>query len=392
MKLRRSAPASALAALILLAACGGGDEAPATSGAGGAAGASGAGGRPAGAPGSDVTDLAALPVDADGPFLVGYRVVERTYTPPGQTGPRKLKVHLWYPAAETNDDNPNYGPLHDPLAYRDAKVTKPVDPAGFPVVVHSHGSSSFAGSSPFLVHRFVSQGWVFVAPDHTGNLLLDPPNTKDRPIALYYERPLDISQALDALAEDATLGPLSRTSRVAMTGHSFGGYTTWVSAGAALDPAAVMKQCDSGSYKAPCTDAERAAFAGALAEPRVVAAIPMAGGNGDTDWYGPSGQSQVKVPLFMMTGSEDGPQSAADALSRISGVPLTWIDIQGGCHQTFSLGGCKDISDSDSFSIVSTYALAFARVHVLGDATPRIAKILDGSELVDPRVTLKKKD
>ncbi|MCC6647825.1 MAG: hypothetical protein IT374_19940 [Polyangiaceae bacterium] len=372
-----------------LAACGGGGgdgDPPAQSGAAGAAGAGG------GVPGADVKDLTSLPVDQDGPFLVGYRSFAHTYTPPGQTAPRKIQIHVWYPAAETNDDNPNYGPLRDPAAYRDAAPTSPVEAGGFPVVVHSHGSSSFGGSSPFLVHRFVSHGWVFVAPDHTGNLLLDPPNQQDRPIALYYERPLDVSQALDALAADAALGPSSRTSRVVMTGHSFGGYTTWVSAGATLDPAAVDQQCKSGGFKAPCTDAERAAFAGQLSDPRIVAAIPMAGGNDSTDWYGQGGQDHVRVPLFMMTGSEDGPGSAAAALARITQVPLTWIDIEGGCHQSFSLGGCKDIPDADSFSIVSTYALAFARRHGLGDASARVAAILDGTETVNPRVTLKRKN
>ena len=335
-------------------------------------------------------DLLALPVETDGPFLVGYRKLSHTYTPKGQTTPRTILVHVWYPATEKNDASPIYGPLIDLDAYTDAPAMTPVRAEGFPVLVYSHGSNSFGGSAKFLLHRFVSNGWVYIAPDHTGNLLLDSTADKDRPIAMYYERSLDVSEALSFVKADATLGPRIASDRVVMAGHSYGGFTSWATAGAKFDAAAVKKQCDAMIFQAPCTQAEVDAFAAGVRDPRVIAAIPMAGGNGSTDWFGQTGQDSVEVPLLIMSGTED-PASAEEAFSRVSGVDLSWIHIDGACHQTFSLGGCKNIPDAESFAIVNAYSLAFARKHLLSDTSARTVGLTDGSMSASPRVTFKHK-
>ena len=47
------------------------------------------------------------------------------------------------------------------------------------------------------------------------------------------------------------------------------------------------------------------------------------------------------------------------------------------------------IDDALQGPIVGTYALAFARRHLLGDADPAVRAILDGTRAVHERVTLR---
>jgi hypothetical protein len=68
------------------------------------------------------------------------------------------------------------------------------------------------------------------------------------------------------------------------------------------------------------------------------------------------------------------------------GVDYTWIDLEGGCHQAFAMGGCGGLPTDEGFTIVNTWAMAFARAHVLEARDARVDGILDGSESVSPRV------
>ncbi len=112
----------------------------------------------------------------------------------------------------------------------------------------------------------------------------------------------------------------------------------------------------------------------------------MAGGA--SDWI--ASYQSVTVPMFLMTGTEDDVGAPA-LLDRTAGVALTWIEITGGCHQLFAFGGCKSVPDQEGFAIVGTYALAFARRHLEGDASARVAGILDGTVAVSPRVKLQRR-
>jgi hypothetical protein len=117
----------------------------------------------------------------------------------------------------------------------------------------------------------------------------------------------------------------------------------------------------------------------------------MAGGQADV--FAKDGLDTATRPALLMTGTLD--KVGADALfDGISGVDLTWIEIEGGCHQLFGLGNavlgdaaCTDLPDEEGFAIVNTWLLAMLRAHVLDD--PSVSGILSGEEPVSPRVTVK---
>lgn len=323
-------------------------------------------------------------VDKVGPYNVGHRTLEVTYRPPGQTADRTIPVDVFYPTLDAEGEHPKYLKIFtDADVFEEASVAPPPTSAGYPVHVYSHGSNGFGGTSSDMAHWFSSHGWVYVAPNHVGNVL--GTGEGKRPVALYYLRSTDVTAALDAVEKLAAPDPLAgklRTKRVLMSGHSFGTLTTWASSGAPFDVAAIKAKCAAGEFVAPCTDAELAVFEKGVADPRVVAGIPMAGGA--SDWFPTTAYDAPKKPMLLMTGSLD--TSGKDVFARTTSNDLTWLEFEGGCHQLFALGGCPAFPEKDGWALTNTWAFAFGRRHVLGDASAKTTAIVTGTTALDPRI------
>lgn len=325
-----------------------------------------------------------------GPFRTGYRVLSITYTPPTASAPRTIPVHVWYPTWALSGPIAVYQRLvMDRESFRDAPPAPPAHMGGYPVHVYSHGDRGFGGSSAFVARYFASHGWITVAPDHVGNTLSDTPSP--RPYALYHLRSRDVSAALDAVERLPMTDPIRQlgaiiTNRTVLSGHSFGTHTVWTSAGATFDVERIRPNCTAANA---CNDADMMAFAMTnYHDARFVAGIPMAGSI-NRSLFGPMGHTSVtNFPMLAMSGTAD-PVGADTQFDSTAPMPLTWIDIRGGCHQFFALGGCADIPDSEQDRIVSTWALAFARRHVLDDRSALVQSVIDGSMPVSDRVTLR---
>jgi predicted dienelactone hydrolase len=331
-------------------------------------------------------------VDAPGPFAVGYRSMPFEYLPAGQTEMRTSVLHIWYPTLAPNGTHPRYGGLFtDTVAWVDAPLAAPahVDAASgehrYPLLVHSHGWQAFGGSSWMMLDRFASHGFVVIAPEHTGSLLAayDDP----RPIAHYYERALDVTAAIDLVRDLPASDPLSglvATDRAVLSGHSFGVHTVWATTGATFDVPRIEASFEpAGMY----TDAELAVFAAGVRDPRIVAAIPIAG-DIDEDFFGDTGHTSVSVPLLSITGSEDSVDGQAQLDQVSPPVDLTWIEIEGACHNSFAvIGLCSTITAEETMQMTNAYALSFARVHLLDDTDEVAVGIVDGTHVVDARVS-----
>jgi predicted dienelactone hydrolase len=259
---------------------------------------------------------------AAGPFAPGVRVVSWTKDSVAAPGtPRTLETVIWYPAPAGS------GPPDD--RYGGAVLDAPVAAGGpYPIVLFSHGSCGYALQSTFLTPLLASRGFIVVAPPHPGNTIFEFPScgTPTAQARSFLERPQDmifvLDQMLAASADPASpFSGAADAARIAMTGHSFGGLTTFlvasadprVKAAVALAPAAPP----SGRFAIPSlialgnvdsvVDNERARMAfAASAPPKVLVEVEHAGHYAFSDACFPSPDCK-----FPTTLSQDEAHAAA---------------------------------------------------------------------------------
>ena len=320
-------------------------------------------------------------VEAPGPYQVGYQSWDHTYALGSDLGDRQIRIHLWYPTEETSGPVGEYTVGTDPNVLANAQMASPIHERGYPVLVHSHGDLDLGTGSAFLSRHMSSHGWASVSMDHTGNTLLDI--TADPQAANFFHRPLDVRAALDAVDDFEPLGGLADTSRVVLSGHSRGAYTTWSSLGATYDMESVEEMCSTGDGLDgdPCTPAEWATFQTELSDPRVVATIPLDGAIRRA-WFGLDGEATVRGPvLYFSPEDSEGSQAQFDNLAPID---FRWVTLAGACHQSFANGGCSSLDTDEGFRIVSALGLAFSRTVLFGDSGLQSLGLLNGDiELSD---------
>jgi len=211
------------------------------------------------------------------PFCRGVHPVGVvTFQSKDEARARELPLEIWYPAVEAErgrDLDPRSQATYRPLlataplcqaAVRDAEAA----PGPHPVVAFSHGFAGHRCQSTFLCTHLASHGFLVVAPDHVGNTTMDviaqalemfqsgagmpgPAEMMERIHDIAELRPGDVQHALDQVLSGAIeTVPAADASRVAVSGHSFGGWTTLMTAGR---------------------------------DPRVRAAVPLAPAGGQTD-------------------------------------------------------------------------------------------------------------
>jgi predicted dienelactone hydrolase len=278
----------------------------------------------------------------EGPFAAGVRTISWTKDSAFMPGtPRTLDTVIWYPAPKGS------GPISGQFR---AVVDAPLDPSGgpYPVVLFSHGSCGYPAQSTFLTSVLASRGFVVVAPPHPGNTIAELPTcgSSTAQVTSFVERPNDMIFVLDqilAAGQDPT-SPFNGAidgSRVAMTGHSFGGLTVYL----------VVQR-----------------------EPRVKVAVPMA----------PAAlmSPHLEVPSLTMLGGIDSvvnntlTRTAYDA----SVSPKLLVEIEDAGHFAFS-DGCFPSPDCNP---PTTLTQDEAHADVLRYVVPFIEHYLGGQATVTP--------
>jgi len=187
---------------------------------------------------ADVVDWTAgtcIDPRAKGPFETGARHI--TFTKMSVVNPseeRALDTAIWYPTTQ------GAGPIDSLYAgVLDAPLDNSAGP--YPLVLFSHGSCGYALQSTFLHSILASYGFIVVSPPHPGNTFAEFPTcgTPGAQVASAQERPQDMIFVLDQmLALNADSGSpffgAIDPDKIAMSGHSFGGLTTYLVA--AMEP------------------------------------------------------------------------------------------------------------------------------------------------------------
>ena len=321
------------------------------------------------------------PLESPGPYRIGHRVMEVTYTPTATGVRRTIPLQVWYPTEDIEGDAVLYlGAFTDEDALGNATLAPSADGAQFPVHIHTHGNLGWGGLADHMASRFVSHGWVVVAPDHIGNTLVDNVRDGDVPAWVWPVRVEDVGASLDLLSslpeDDALSGQLDVDS-VLLSGHSYGGAAAFWLSGATLSAARVAALCDANDG---CSEVEVDAFALEQPDARIAAIISMA--PGDSDLFTGVGLNSLSVPLLHMTDDDDRPEDNAAYWTQAPPGSLR-LHMIGACHTTYTLGGCPGFDTELGLQIVNTYALAFARHLLLGDQDPETLALLDGRRTID---------
>jgi predicted dienelactone hydrolase len=190
------------------------------------------------------------------------------------TGGRATTGFVWYPAADTADTVLSLGnAVWEPI--RVAPDADPV-PGSYPLVVLSHGMFGNARNQAWLAEGLVAAGFVVAAADHPGTSTFqrDPDQRRE-----LWERPRDVSRVIDTVLADPRVGPAVDASRIYMAGHSLGGFTAMLLAGARFDPEQIDAFCAGNPGDLVCniftdwgvakTPEDRGTISADLSDPRI---------------------------------------------------------------------------------------------------------------------------
>ena len=306
---------------------------------------------------------------------------------------RPLKITIWYPAHNPDE-------LEEAMTYRDgllvmegrALADAPPDnsDAPYPLVIFSHGNGGTRWQSIYFVEHLASQGFVVMATDHIGNTLTerlggDEDTLIDGLILNVTERPRDVLRLIDLAdsltAPDGELAGLIDTNQVAVTGHSFGGWTAVASAGGQMNFDSLRQWCLDDAEMQEQGVCFMQAYAPRIAasfdlddvppgplppisDPRVKAVVLLAPWNAPL--FDPVG---LDVPGLVLVGSLDETAPAArDAnvfFERFSGQPRALVMFQNAGHFIF-VEACSEFTAAMGlFGLCSDAVWDLPRAHDL---------------------------
>jgi predicted dienelactone hydrolase len=231
--------------------------------------------------------------------------------------------------------------LHDAKRNKDLPVTLfiPNAPGPHPLIVFSHGAGGSGENYGALVTGWAQRGYVVISPTHADSIALKTPaerrGLRPRDVVLnavtdvkgWQERPRDVTFVLDSLDElerrvPELAGKVDR-ERIGVAGHSYGAMTATIIAGATI------RTKPGGELLS-------------LADPRVKAAVVLSGQGEGQMGFVPESWATLKIPLMVMTGSEDRGAMRQDPRWRKAPFEHSpagekyWIYITGATHMSFT--------------------------------------------------------
>ena len=328
-----------------------------------------------------------------GPFAVG------TFDLAIQDASRPLAATIWYPALNPNkaEEKVTYKYGSYPVDGHALLNATPDGSKGpYPLIVFSHGNGGLRFQSLFLTEHLASYGFVVIAADHPGSNLnlaaligAAKPESQADFDTNYALRPLDvlreIAQAEQLNATGGALAGIIDTNTVAVSGHSFGGYTAMAAGGARLnfdalsqwcgspDPALVpknvcfMKDSAAAIAKTRGLTATPVGLWPPTTDPRIKAIVALAPWNAPV--FGKDGLAAVTVPTLIMVGTKDMttiPERDAYAFYNQIGSPQkTLVTFDDGNHAVFVDSCPPALAKTAFFASCSDSVWDMDRIHDL---------------------------
>lgn len=261
---------------------------------------------------------------------------------------RPLEVAVWYPTsasgtAQLIGDNPVF---FGALALKDAAPA-----AGeHPLVVISHGIFGNWINQVWLASALAQQGYIVASPNHPGTT---SKNRTQPAAAELWKRPLDVHRVIDAVIAQPKRFGVVANHRIAVVGHSLGGWTALEVGGARFDPQRFTEDCKSHPVIAPCKayeliEAGRTAqakqrLAEDLSDKRVAAIVSL--DLGFARGFSDESLASLHVPTLVIAAGTPSPElpaqlESADLANRLPQASSRYVEISDATHFTF-LPLCK---------------------------------------------------
>ena len=285
---------------------------------------------------------------------------------------RALPTSIWYPTRLDGTADRSHAP--------------------YPLILFSHGSGGSRDDYTFFTTHLATHGFVVAACDHQGNVGLGQFVPSEPYMAI--KRPQDISFILDRLLESAAggdplLSGLIDPEKIGAAGHSFGGYTTLVLAGASLKADEFYQMCNKPNPSTGCGFLDFPAQIPELADNRIKAGVALAPGLNEIWGENMHGADSVTVPIMIMGGTTDilVPQlTLEEVYPALPPNPKFFVQIIGGGHTGFTDSKVDgSINTERMWEIVRGYAVAFFQAYLAGEKgyqkylTPDYAAAFGGS-------------
>ncbi len=301
-------------------------------------------------------------------FNVGYTVIDLKYRS-GNNIIKTLTVAVWYPTMAKPSRYNYSGPTNGIVAL-DAAPYRAARP--YPLLVFSHGYGGSGLSAAFLTERLAARGWIVAAPDHLDRysaVRIRTGRNKDldrRGLLSYAEKIAnsdadhrddylyrldELKTVLDQMLESGQFGKLIDRKRIAVGGHSFGGFTALGLCGAIED----------------------------RRDDRIKAVLLYSTGAAGY-LYRENELQRVKMPSLYFLGEREKGQKRgtrtmeelADRVYRNAAPPKYFLVVKGGNHFSFNnrftdkLGSRFLGGSEEQFEVIRRYSIAFLEKYVSG--------------------------
>jgi predicted dienelactone hydrolase len=261
---------------------------------------------------------------------------------------RPLDMVVWYPAKTTA---PAQLIADDAVFVGTSAVREAPPTAGdHPLLVLSHGFRGNWSNQAWLASALARQGYIVAAVNHPGTTTHD---RSPKAAAQLWQRPVDISRVIDAVtAHPEQFGAVSK-ERIAVAGHSLGGWTVLEIAGTRFDPERFAQDCAVHQKLASCsvyktinvadTPEAKNRISADLSDKRVSAIVSLDLGlsRGMTD----ASLASLSVPTLVIGAgvpSEDLPArlESANLATRLPSATSQYVEISDASHFSF-MSLCK---------------------------------------------------
>lgn len=272
----------------------------------------------------------------------------RTTTLPDPRNERPLEMVVWYPGATAATprliaDNPVFVGA---LAVPDA----PAAAGEYSLVVLSHGYGGNWRNQAWLASALAHKGYIVAAVNHPGTTSQDrsPPAA-----AQLWQRPVDLRRAIDAVMAQPQLYGRVAPHRIAVVGHSLGGWTALELAGSRFDPEKFAADCKAHPQLSSCTAYQqmnpastpqaKAQLAADLSDKRIgaVVALDLGLSRGLTD----ASLAALPVPALVIAAGVPSVElpaqlESADMAKRLPSASTRYVEISDASHFSF-MAICK---------------------------------------------------